>query len=296
MDLKAYIESGILELYVLDQLAPEDRAEVERRAEKHPEIRTELDQIESALEDYALTEAIPPNPDTLSSIIETIGSDEFAPPPLPPPPPVPAPPPTPIVEQEVPTTPPLPTAPPESTPEPRSAASTNQSVIIGILLVSVLSLIGLLLWQLTKVQEVQNNSFVLRDEVDSLRQELRVCGSYQEQLAYLSAPDLNQINLAGLEGRTANAIVFFKPNQNSTLLSAGGLPPVPPGQQYQVWAIAGENPPQSIGLIPTDGPLDALFEFDLQGLQVDAFAISLEPNGGSEQPTAGQIFVLGTTS
>ncbi|SKB81248.1 cupin domain-containing protein [Daejeonella lutea] len=72
MNLQSYIESGILELYALDQLDPNEREEVERMLSVFPEIRAELDQIQSALERYAHSQSIAPPPHVKDKISESI--------------------------------------------------------------------------------------------------------------------------------------------------------------------------------------------------------------------------------
>ncbi|HWZ34706.1 MAG TPA: hypothetical protein VNW51_01025, partial [Mucilaginibacter sp.] len=52
-NIKAYIESGILELYVLGDVTPEERAGVEEMALKHPAIKAELEEIGHSMELYA---------------------------------------------------------------------------------------------------------------------------------------------------------------------------------------------------------------------------------------------------
>ena len=59
-EIRAYIESGILELYVLGDLSPVEKSEVEAMAFKHTEIKAELAEIESSLEAYALQNAVEP--------------------------------------------------------------------------------------------------------------------------------------------------------------------------------------------------------------------------------------------
>jgi len=57
-----YIETGILELYVLGIASDEERAEVERHALEHVEIRAEIDEIKASVELYADTHKLEPNP------------------------------------------------------------------------------------------------------------------------------------------------------------------------------------------------------------------------------------------
>jgi mannose-6-phosphate isomerase-like protein (cupin superfamily) len=59
---KEYIDSGVLELYVLGCTSAEESKEVELLALSSREIRTEIAAIEQAMEIYATVHAIDPNP------------------------------------------------------------------------------------------------------------------------------------------------------------------------------------------------------------------------------------------
>ncbi|MGB3617133.1 MAG: anti-sigma factor, partial [Catalinimonas sp.] len=68
--------------------------------------------------------------------------------------------------------------------------------------------------------------------------------------------------------------------------------PVPPaGKQYQLWGIAGGQP-VSMGVfnLPTGGA-------ELQAVaavpNAQAYAVTLEPTGGSPTPTLDQMYVMG---
>lgn len=60
MNIKAYIESGILELFALDLLAPSERKEVIRLLELYPCLKEEFAKIENAIEEYARKNAVNP--------------------------------------------------------------------------------------------------------------------------------------------------------------------------------------------------------------------------------------------
>ncbi|WP_411274532.1 cupin domain-containing protein [Daejeonella sp.] len=74
MNSQSYIESGILELYTLDQVEPSERVEVERMISMFPEIRAEYEKIQDALEIYALSNAIQPRPRIKELFKETISN------------------------------------------------------------------------------------------------------------------------------------------------------------------------------------------------------------------------------
>ena len=62
MTSKEYIDSGILEQYVLGMVTPDECSEVERRATADPAVRQEINVISESLEEYAMSHAIAPNP------------------------------------------------------------------------------------------------------------------------------------------------------------------------------------------------------------------------------------------
>jgi len=71
-DIKAYIESGILELYVLGDVTPEEKRQVEEIAAKHPAIKAELGEIERSMELYAEANAVEPAADLRERILNSI--------------------------------------------------------------------------------------------------------------------------------------------------------------------------------------------------------------------------------
>lgn len=72
MDVKAYIESGVLEMYVMQALSAAESREVELLADQHPEIKAEIERIEQAMSAYALKHAQAPRPDLKAEIFSNI--------------------------------------------------------------------------------------------------------------------------------------------------------------------------------------------------------------------------------
>ncbi|GAB2537459.1 cupin domain-containing protein [Rufibacter soli] len=67
-----FIESGILELYVMGITNPQETKEVEQMAAAHPEIKAEIDLISRAVEAYAQEHAIPPRDTVKPLVLATI--------------------------------------------------------------------------------------------------------------------------------------------------------------------------------------------------------------------------------
>ena len=72
MNLQPYIANGILELYVLDLLSPNEKLGVERMLKVYPELKQEILAIENALEQYANANAIQPSKKLENEILEIV--------------------------------------------------------------------------------------------------------------------------------------------------------------------------------------------------------------------------------
>ncbi|RYE18362.1 MAG: hypothetical protein EOP42_30785 [Sphingobacteriaceae bacterium] len=74
-DIKQYIESGILELYVLDHLTSQEKREVERYAAIYPEIKQELNEISQTMDLFADYNAIEPRESLRETVINQLISN-----------------------------------------------------------------------------------------------------------------------------------------------------------------------------------------------------------------------------
>jgi anti-sigma-K factor RskA len=90
--------------------------------------------------------------------------------------------------------------------------------------------------------------------------------------------------VAAFEGEGSGQVVYLEDEHTGTVELE--LPGLSPGQSYQAWAIF-ESGPASLGVI--EDPADFSFEHDLTG--ATAVAVSVEPEGGSEQPTSEPLAV-----
>jgi mannose-6-phosphate isomerase-like protein (cupin superfamily) len=67
-----FMQSGLLELYIMGSASPEEAEEVEQMAAAHPEIRQELEAISQTMEDYAQAHAVKPKATLKPLILATI--------------------------------------------------------------------------------------------------------------------------------------------------------------------------------------------------------------------------------
>lgn len=75
-DVKTYIESGILESYLLGSLSDAEQNEVLEMIANHPEIQEEIEAISFALEAVAFENAVPPDPTLKPFLMATIDFTE----------------------------------------------------------------------------------------------------------------------------------------------------------------------------------------------------------------------------
>lgn len=76
MTSKEFIDSGILEMYVMGMASPFEQEEVEMKAAANPDVRQELDAISDVLEKYALANSIKPGTVVKPYLMATIDYSE----------------------------------------------------------------------------------------------------------------------------------------------------------------------------------------------------------------------------
>ena len=74
--IQTYIDSGILELFVMGAVSEEEGKEVEAMAAQHAEIRNEIEQISLAMEQFAEAHAKTPDPNAKPLLLATIDYTE----------------------------------------------------------------------------------------------------------------------------------------------------------------------------------------------------------------------------
>ncbi|MEH6792604.1 MAG: anti-sigma factor [Rhodococcus sp. (in: high G+C Gram-positive bacteria)] len=103
--------------------------------------------------------------------------------------------------------------------------------------------------------------------------------SQAEQI--VAAPDARETTAEFPGG--GSATVSYSLARNAVVVSLDGVPQPPPGRVYQMWFVDGS--PRSAGVV-TDDQLASESGTVVDGLGASTnFAFSLEPEGGSSQPT-----------
>jgi len=285
-----YIESGILEQYALGELSPAEQAEVEVQAAAHPAIREELEQVQAALGFYAEAHAVTPPagmrervltnvlaqiaaPTANASLRDEVTAMQAAPA---------------ATEAGV-----RPMYPADAAP---AEAPAGRTWAIAASVALLLSLVGNALlysnWKSASSELValqnENSRFattttVVEKKLDNLRQENEV----------LRNDEFRAVALAGTKAApSARARVLFNPATHKVYVDVRSLPALPSGKQYQLWALDKGK--------PIDAGVLSMATATGEGLQhmkdiasAQTFAMTVEPAGGSVNPTLSTMTVVG---
>ncbi len=267
MELQAFLQSGLLESYVLGQCSLDEVRTVETMLVRHPEAQAEKTAIEMALEKYAFAHVVAPPMWMKGRILEQIDLLK----PLP--------------------TPPVP------------AAASPGKVSISKLGLGAMALVGLLGLLFSGLYfQMKNQSEQQKQQLSEIEKQVADCATreaarsnLQQQIALLNHFATRKVELKSADGSnpTALAMVFDNPELHQTMLGLTNLPALSANQDYQLWVIAEGNPaPQPMDVFaPNVAPdLSKIVNFHA-GAQ--AFAVSIEPKGGSPNGKPTTVVMLG---
>lgn len=261
MDIKAFIASGILEHYLLGLATPEEASTVEQYAQQYPEVRQELDAIESALADFAQAEAVSMPEGLSDKILSKI--DEVA------------------------------TGQPGATPP--AVKPVGRGVLLGLALLALALLVLLFIFfnrERATQQELQQTQGQLQQlQLDCNDKDSQI-NDLQAQLQIMRTPGNQQIFMLGTDNApNAIASVHYNPQSQTAFLDVISLDTPPTGKQYQLWAIV-DGQPVDMGVfnIPIQVGTFQTVPF-IENAQ--AFAVTVENQGGSPTPSLETMVVVG---
>lgn len=265
-NLTAYIESGVLELYVLGNLTESERLEVDLMLEKYPELRSELLQIEVALEAFADANAVDPGESLRSEILNSLQTEE-------------------VVHPVI----------PSVKPKANRFYKYAFAASLALLLLSVASIVNLF----SQLKESRNTIAVLEQSNQKFSSRInfldeKLEGAYQT-LDVFQNPQYKVVKLKGTSNApTASMMVAFNPDEELVMIDMAALkmPLNDAEHHYQLWALV-DGKPVDLGVFDAQASGSGMVKMkSLKNAQ--AFAVTLEPKGGSVTPTMEQMMVMGT--
>lgn len=118
-------------------------------------------------------------------------------------------------------------------------------------------------------------------------------GNLQSQMDALLSPNTRIISMAGVETPQANAKVLWDTKTQTWTVYVRNLPPPPKDKDYQLWYVTKEAKINA-AVFRTDerGSRELSLSLPPEALQgLAATAVTLEPKGGSPQPT-GKFYLM----
>lgn len=281
MDIKEYISSGIIEAYVLGLATEEEASILDCVRHKHPEVQQAILDTQLLLEDFTQAQSLSPVPELKEQIWAKIAESPENLLPLTDEPPVGT---TAFTDNPAPKVGYLETEDKvEKLPDRRNKHTL--AIAAAVLLALSLGANILLFQQKQKNDDILASSIAKRDSAQTL---LNAANSRWELLQRTS---VKTVILAGVEKfPELKAVVFWDTANASVYLTADNLPVAPTGKQYQLWAIV-DGQPVDAGLLPLASAQNLYKMNNIPDAQ--AFAITLEDEGGKPAPTLSDLYVIG---
>lgn len=281
MNVDSYIASGVIEAVVLGVASEQEQREVQCMAKIYPEIQAELTALQEALEGYANAHAQPVPEGLKASVLGAIEgvpqeSDEST------------------EEATVDAAPiPMAQAPKSRTGWWSAAAAIALLIAIGGLYMQQQRQLGDLHAQMNALEADAQDCAGAQEELKAQQSTMQEqAAALQAQLAIMSDPATQKITLGGTDNLPdGRAIVFWNTVTQKAYLDASGLPAPEPGKQYQLWAIV-DGKPTDMGVFDLATASAAIQEM-VDVAEPQAFAITLETEGGNPTPNLAALVVIG---
>jgi anti-sigma-K factor RskA len=251
VEVNKFISSGILESYVMGLAQPEEIKQVQEMAVRYPEVRFEIERIESALLLLAEKQAPELNPELESKIAGKLIFREKS----------------------------------------RSVGFRSYAIAASVVLaiastVSVLYLSGQLNKADRQLSEIRADKDILQGQ---LRAQQKRLTENENQLKVLYQPGNKLIGLKGLGISPASfAVLCWNTSSKEVYISVSSLPVPPKGKQYQLWALV-DGKPVDAGVFEVQASMQKMKVIP----NAQAFAVTLEKEGGSPAPTLEAMFLMG---
>ena len=274
MDIRQYIQSGIVESYVLGMASDEEIAELEQLVMNYPEIQKAVDDFANSVEEQAMANAVMPPPQLKSRIMESLSiSGEQSESNL-----------TIVSDAKI----------QEETFTPvRSLRLWRMAAAAALIALIVSSVLNIYFYN--RYSKTSQRYQALLTEKNSLQASNNIyqtkLDDWQLAARMMANPGMLKVTLSGVPGKETGMMttVFWDKSTKDVYLLTNKLPSPAPDKQYQLWALVDGKPVDA-------GMLDP----DCQGAckmknipKAQAFAITLEKKGGSPAPTMDQLLVMG---
>jgi len=252
LNVKEYISSGIIESYVLGLLSESECREFEAVSQQYPEVAAARLAFEANLEAQMLADAPPPPPQLKAAVLEKLRS----------------------------------TAEGAGDAQVEQAPVRHMNPWKWIAAASILLLAASLYWAFDANRKNEALAAENRSLGDSLSRAVEIAKAAGS--AGTNTPK-SDFKMASIHEGAASATIYWDTTSKDVYLMLNNMPQPASDRQYQLWALMPEE-----GAAPVDlGTIELRQERLLYRMknvrEAKAFAITLEPKGGSPSPTTAPM-------
>jgi anti-sigma-K factor RskA len=270
IDVKQYIESGVIEEYALGKLSEQERAEVECLSTTYPEIGKEVEEALVSLTLFAEIGATQPDPRMKEKIWDSI-----------------------IVETK-----------PENIIKLGDTNNTDNATTpkpntFSYAVAAVLAIIavGTTFWAFntnSQLNEAEMEIAQLNTANKNIVSDFTTLKDIvNKNNSIYELPNAQVIKLDGIPDKSPKSMAFavWDKETGDVYLDVKNLPKNPEGKQYQLWTISDKGLPVSVGVFDQAGQREML---NLGKAETSImFAVTLEEAGGVESPTMTEMYIAG---
>lgn len=266
MNIKAYIESGILESYALGMCTPAEVQEVEKMCRLYPEIEAELKLVQASLNTYAQSYKKEPTPGLRDKILDELNRLEK--------------------NHGL-----------RETSLIRMPLLYRFSLAASVALFMLSLIVNVIMYGRWK--EADEKVIALSTEKSQLAGQMELnrvkLDKMNGQMTLLQDTSMTRILLKGVPKSPESMVaLYWNKHSGAVYIDQLHLPAPDEGKQYQLWGIV-DGKPVDAGMISMNDESDTMHRMkDFSSAQ--AFAITLENEGGSAIPTLSEMVVIGTVS
>ncbi|MBK7849892.1 MAG: anti-sigma factor [Bacteroidetes bacterium] len=269
MDIKEYIASGVVELYAMGSLSPEEKKEFEQKMLVYPEVAAELKNVQETLEVYSQNSIRNPRPALRSSILSKVYNQA------------------------------------SESPEKSKLKSLDPSHRLTYKYLIAASLAALLIstfaswffyksWNdaedryvsvMKEKNQIALNYNVIKNTFDHTYSDLMMMRDENAKVSMLMPIDST---------KHFQARVYWNKYTQETYIDILALPAPDSGKQYQLWAMAGGLPIDAgvVGMQMEDDGMQRMKNIPI----AEQWAITLEPSGGNISPTMDQLVLFSSSN
>ncbi len=261
MDNKAYIESGAIEAYVLGLATGEERAELVKLRAEDPAVAEAITRFELEMELQLLNQGASAPAGVKEKLLNKLQPEFVS---------------APVIQMR-----------PSSLIRPIWKWTAVAAIVLFV------ASLGYIYVLADKDKKIQEEYATILSETDSLKLQNQLVDAQlkemQKGLSMLSDPAVDKVSMPGIGQHQQNkALVLWDKKTKDVYLMPTDLPAAPSGMQYQLWALV-DGKPVDAGMMGDCSVICSMKNIP----RAQAFAITLQKQGGSAEPDMNSLYVMG---